>query len=249
VWQRSVDLIEKCKKIVIISGFYIPSVMAPETDGVAGSCVLGRALREIGLDVEIWTDSLCVDVFKACASAVNFPCDRLLDVSGGTGAARSADLFIYIERVGRAEDGAYYNMRSVDISRWTEPLDEYALLSSPVIGIGDGGNEVGMGSLNAALSELMPDYSRRLCILTSDICIPVDVSNWGAYALTAAISLSRGEWLGQSEAEETGMMDALLECGAVDGVTGRRERSVDGLSADVHLNIRSKLEALVNLVD
>jgi hypothetical protein len=201
----------------------------------------------MGQDVEMWTDSRCISPFKLCASELKCPRARVIDASCFEGSERRPDLFIYIERVGRAADGAYYNMLSVDISRWTAPLDSYAILNNlPVIAIGDGGNEVGMGSLLGPLAALIPEYSRCLCVIASDICIPVDVSNWGAYALTAALSLSLGKWFGSSESEDLGMMDALLYSGAVDGVTGRKERSVDGLSEGVHLRIRSDLENLAS---
>jgi hypothetical protein len=247
LWQGAVDLIGRSGKIAILSGFYVPSAMSPETDGVGGSCALASALFKMGRDVEIWTDSLCISPFELCASELKFPRERVVDASRFDGGGHPPDLFIYIERAGRAADGAYYNMRSVDISRWTAPLDSHAILNGlPVIAIGDGGNEVGMGSLLEPLTALLPEYKRCLCVVASDICIPVDVSDWGAYALTAALSLSFGEWLGPSESEELKMMDALLDSGAVDGVTGRRERSVDGLGEGVHLKIRSDLENLVS---
>jgi hypothetical protein len=245
LWQRAADLIEKSEKIAILSGFYVPSVMAPETDGVAGSCALARALIGMGHDAEIWTDSLCIGPFESCAAELCFPRDRVVDASRFEGAERAPDLFIYVERVGRAADGAYYDMRGEDISPWAAPLDSYALSGSPVIAIGDGGNEVGMGSLIEPLAKLLPEYSRCLCVVASDVCIPADVSNWGAYAVVSALSLSIGEWVGPSEEEDAGMMDALLEAGAVDGITKKKEKSVDGLGADAQLRIRSDLENLV----
>jgi len=136
-------------------------------------------------------------------------------------------------------------MRGEDISQWTPDLDSFALSGTvPVIGIGDGGNEVGMGSLFSRLSEIMPTYSSCLCVIPSDVCMPVDVSNWGGYALAAALSRSCGRWLGQTEEEELGMLEALCARGVVDGVSKRCLPSVDGLGPDVHLQIRNELQAL-----
>jgi hypothetical protein len=90
----------------------------------------------------------------------------------------------------------------------------------------------------------MPDYAECLCVVTADICLPVDVSNWGAYALAAALSAASGSWLGQTADEELAMLEAMRACGAVDGVSKRSGLSVDGLGSDVQLEIRDALERL-----
>jgi hypothetical protein len=247
VWSGALELIRGKEKIAIISGFYIPSASAPETDGPAGAIVLARALSRMGHQAEVWTDSYCLNCFAACGRSIGWPDGLVRDVSSDPGGAPAADLYIYIERPGRAADGAYYNMRKEDISRWTPALDCFATSGgAPVLGIGDGGNEVGMGRIAALLREVMPDYAECLCVVGSDICIPVDVSNWGAFALTSALSSMEGVWLGQSEAEDRMMFEALCEVGAVDGVTLERSLSVDGLGIDEHLRVRRLLEGLVS---
>jgi hypothetical protein len=168
------------------------------------------------------------------------------DVSGGEAREEQPDLLIYVERLGRAGDGAYYDMRGRDVSEFTSPLDEFAVRGgSRVIGIGDGGNEVGMGNFAERLSAMMPDYAKCLSSVRADVCIPADVSNWGAYALASALSFERGEWLGQTEDEETAMLEALASAGAVDGVTKTRSLSVDGFDISKHLEIISSLRGLI----
>ena len=55
---------------------------------------------------------------------------------------------ISIERPGLAEDGRYYNMRGEDITARCAFFDPFLTLAScPTIAIGDGGNEIGMGSI------------------------------------------------------------------------------------------------------
>ena len=247
VWSGALELIRGRERIAVISGFYIPSASAPETDGPPGAFVLSRALSRLGHSVEVWTDSSCLDCFRACGRSLGWPESLVRDVSSDPERAPDVDLYIYIERLGRASDGAYYNMRKEDITRWTAALDCFAIDGrAPVLGIGDGGNEVGMGSIAVLLRELMPDYARCLCVVEADICIPVDVSNWGAFALTSALSSIEGVWLGQSGDEDRSMFDALFESGAVDGVTCRRSLSVDGLGMDEHLRVRTLLEELVS---
>ena len=247
VWQQAVDLIASKRKVAIVSGFYIPAVSAPETDGPVGSVVLARALSWLGCKVEIWTDSHNLECFQRCALVMGIPDSLVHDMSCTEFKDFTPDLLIYIERPGRAADGRYYNMRGEDISAWTAPLDYFALAprAIPVIAVGDGGNEVGMGNIKGPLSDIMTGYAQCLCVVESDICIPVDVSNWGGYALVTALSVSTGRWLGQTSEEELLMLYSLYQVGAVDGCTKKRELSVDGLNIDENIKIRTALENLV----
>jgi hypothetical protein len=243
LWADALDIIGDARSIAVVTGFFIASAGAPETDGPSGSVVLARALLQAGIETEIWTDARCLGALLACAGSVSFPADRIRCVSG-TGA-EPPGLLIYIERLGRADDGAYYDMSGKDVSSVTTALDEYALSGAArVIGIGDGGNEVGMGNYTAPLRAMMPGYARCLSSVGADVCIPADVSNWGAYALSAALSLDRGVWLGQTEAEETAMLAALVSAGAVDGTTKKISMSVDGFDISKQLEIVSSLRGL-----
>ena len=245
IWLKALEVIEKAEKIAIVSGFYVPEVQSPETDGPPGSTVLARALGWLGYGVQIWTDTLNFDCFRKCSLVLGLGESVVKDVSSCAPPGEAPDLLIYIERVGRAADGKYYNMRGKDISAWTAPLDCFALSRmAPVIAVGDGGNEVGMGSLKEQLSGIMKEYSPHLCVVESDVCIPVDVSNWGAYALTAALSSACGRWLGQTEEEEKLMLYAMIQSGAVDGCTKKGEYSIDGLAVEEHLRVRSELHDL-----
>ena len=245
LWAAALGIVRAARNIAVITGFFVASASAPETDGPAGSVVLARALMRAGIDTEIWTDARCLGALLACAESVSFPTGRVRDVSDGIGAELPG-LLIYIERLGRAADGAYYDMRGRDVSEVTAPLDEYALDgASRVIGIGDGGNEVGMGNFNGLLSAMMPDYAGCLSSVRADVCIPVDVSNWGAYALAAALSRERGVWLGQTASEEAAMLEVLVSAGAVDGVRKERSMSVDGFDMPKQLEVVSFLRSLL----
>jgi hypothetical protein len=243
LWDSALSLLRGAREIAVISGFYVPSVLSPETDGPPGALVLARALSRAGKDVRTWTDSLCLGAFKACADVLGIQRDTVEDASAPGFDPGETPLLVYVERLGRAADGGYYNMRGEDISQWTAPLDSFASLGARSIGIGDGGNEVGMGNFNSQLRELMPGYGECLCVVKADVCLPVDVSNWGAYALAAAMSAVYGRWLGQSLEEEASMLRALAAAGAVDGITKRNEASVDGFGLERQLEVVSLLKA------
>jgi len=225
--------LEKASSVVIITGFLVPEARKAETDGPPGSAVLGRALQRLGKQCLIVTDSACLDVVQACSGALRGP--GVIAVPGAEEALETGpDCLVYVERLGQAEDGCYYNMRGEDISSWTSPLDGAAAIARErgigVIALGDGGNEAGMGSLGESLRPLVPGFQSCLCSVKADICLPVDVSNWGCYALSALLSSLSGQWLGHSPEEERAMLESMMRQGAVDGATRKRGMTVDGFS-------------------
>eukprot|EP00952_Eustigmatos_sp_NYUAD-ZCMA_P005446 23797-Eustigmatos_ZCMA.PRE.1 len=63
-------------------------------------------------------------------------------------------------------------------------------MGKPSIGIGDGGNELGMGKVIDLIYEsCIPDAERIGCVVPTNYLIVASVSNWGGYALAAAIAL------------------------------------------------------------
>ena len=245
LWGRALSLISGKKKMGLISGFFVPKSEAPETDGPPGTLVLARALMRMGIDVRVGTDVRHIGVMKAVAAALDFPLENI-DVLDKIGwPVFEPDLLIYIERLGHAADGAYYNMRKEDISAYTEPLDLLPqTLRVPLLAVGDGGNEVGMGNYKTELSSMLPDYAGNLCVVEADVCLPVDVSNWGGYALVALLSMAAGRWLGQSAEEEGEMFRQMMAAGAVDGVTCQPSLSVDGFPLLIHTEVLAALETL-----
>lgn len=245
-WQHAAHAFVGLKRIAVVTGFFVPSAGAPETDGPGGAVMLARAFAEQGMETEIWTDDFCVDALRVCAEAVGFPADQVKtpEISGILDSYRP-DGVIFTERLGCAADGKYYNIAKRDISRWTTPLDKLAIMCSEsgirTIGIGDGGNEVGMGVFCDALANVVPDYSFCLSIVKTDYALPVDVSNWGAYALVAALSLLWGNWRGHKNGEERLMLEALRDFGAVDGISQRSDLSVDGFPLDINESVATNL--------
>jgi hypothetical protein len=115
------------------------------------------------------------------------------------------------------------------------------------IGIGDGGNEIGMGSIPwTVLHANIPGSlgARIACRVPTDWTIACGVSNWGAYALGTAVASLRGrpellnEW---SDDRERAVLSALVQRGAVDGVTGKKTLSVDGLPIEQHMAIWAQI--------
>jgi hypothetical protein len=147
----------------LITGFFVPrgDVAAAETDGPVGTALLAASLAACGVPARIAVDSPCADAVRAAAAAsghevkvdevgvVDRPgIDRVIESWKQAGVSHA----VAIERCGIAADGRPRNMRGVDVSPWTAPLDDL-FLGGPWrrIAVGDGGNEIGMGKLPAGL--------------------------------------------------------------------------------------------------
>ena len=59
-------------------------------------------------------------------------------------------------------------------------------------GIGDGGNEVGMGTASDFLTPeagcVIPNVDEIACVTKTDFLVPCSVSNWGGYALSGMLA-------------------------------------------------------------
>ena len=108
-------------------------------------------------------------------------------------------------------------------------------VSRPVtIGIGDGGNEIGMGSVRAKLVRIDRLRARIATVVPVDHLVVAGVSNWGGYGITAELGLLTGLDLLHTPELERRLIEACVAAGACDGVTRRREPTVDGLASDTH---------------
>jgi hypothetical protein len=246
-------------RVGLIIGFYVPlgSPPAAETDGPVGAALLVKGLAEVGLSCRLATDEPCR---AACAAALTgaglsrVPVDvatvpAMVDTWRRVGITHA----ISIERCGRSADGAPRNMRGLDISSYTAPLDEL-FTAGPweTIAVGDGGNEIGMGSLPRELIAQHVDHGETIaCVTPAQHLIVAGVSNWGAYALLGALAALRPDWRERllaclDEKLDKSVLEATVNNGpAVDGVSRLRAMTVDNLGLSVH---HSKLREIRTLV-
>eukprot|EP00039_Didymoeca_costata_P007275 m.97990 g.97990 ORF g.97990 m.97990 type:complete len:203 (+) comp13621_c0_seq3:352-960(+) len=103
------------------------------------------------------------------------------------------DHLLAIERVGRASDGKYYTMSARDVSHRCQPIDDLfdlaEVLGVTTSAIGDGGNELGMGKMFSSISAMGKTQQKIACVTKATNMIAAGVSNWGGYALCAALYL------------------------------------------------------------
>jgi D-glutamate cyclase len=123
-----------------------------------------------------------------------------------------------------------------DINAWAAKCsDGY----SRSIGIGDGGNEIGMGRIaHDTIAANIPNGDRVHCRVPTDHLLVAGVSNWGAYALAAGVFVLRGVTPPAElfdPVRERAILEAMVAAGPlVDGVTGEATATVDGLPWDVY---------------
>ncbi len=238
--------------VAIVTGFYILSAGSPETDGPAGAIAIGRALQALGRRVTYITDSYTVPVLEGLledgTEVVDFPIadiETSRKASSEILARLDLSLIISIERCSRTNDDAYLNMRYVDITPHTARLDYLFEAGIPSVGIGDGGNEIGMGNL----AEFIPQVEtlpKDPAVTKVDRLIISSVSNWGGYGLVAALSGLAGRNLLPTIDGETKMIQKSVDMGAVDGTTGEGKYYVDGFTTEENGVLLARLHAVVD---
>ena len=246
--NQAAKFVLKNKGVVMITtGFYIAKAKASETDGPPGAIAIGNALDQLGYTVIYVSDKYTVKYLSAMkknnALIVEFPIEE--DLSSKNFAMNiinkyKPQLIISIERCGFDETFSYRNMHGVDFSNYNAKIDYLFSNKINSVGIGDGGNEIGMGDFIEKIVETS-SLVRYPSITKTTFSIIASVSNWGGYGLVAALSNIVGENLLISIEEEIKLINTLVDLGAVDGVSAKNINKVDGF------NLQDNSFALINL--
>lgn len=261
------------------------AVMAVQRQHSGGRCILvtdacnakvtNAAVQAANLD-----SSLVIETFQPKGTTWTAEEESRLDSLGRNAAATVA-----IERAGPGADGGSYTMRGLDMTHLLAPLER--LLSPSVefgskengasrtspsfvsIGIGDGGNEVGMGKMrDAVLSSTVPMAETVSCVVPADYLIVCGISNWGGTALASALMLlthydrrSSNEANAQkqgnfadlaaawnagmpSEEDDTVILNGMIAAGCRDGCTKLNEATVDGFPLEKSLQVNRNIKAI-----
>ncbi|MFC2013617.1 DUF4392 domain-containing protein [Chloroflexota bacterium] len=236
---------------LIATGFFILSAQAPETDGPPGSVALAKALHALGFQVVYVTDKYTVPLLVTDIvgqdKVIKFP---IADHKASRHFAQHllADIepsvLISIERCGFTESQRYLNMAGKDITEYTAKIDYLFLDQGSTVGVGDGGNEIGMGNLapHIRAADSLPDDPTFTPV---GKLIIASVSNWGAYGLVTALSQISERNLLPSVEWERDILRVIISRGAVDGISGERKCAVDGFDADQNAQALIQLHQLL----
>ncbi|XP_053126628.1 D-glutamate cyclase, mitochondrial isoform X3 [Hemicordylus capensis] len=204
--------ISHAQSVLITTGFPTHFKYEPpeENDGPPGAIAIAAMLKAMGKNVAIVTDQRALNLNeKIIKEAVE---EGILEtpvpiISYHHDSADSALLFlcedgnpekpkfnhlIAIERAGMAADGNYYNVRKINIKHLVDPIDELFLAAHSIpgittTGIGDGGNELGMGKVKEAVKKYIKNGDVIACDVEADFTVVAGVSNWGGYAVACAL--------------------------------------------------------------
>ena len=197
---KSLVLLSHCKSVGVVFGFPCNSgcECLEETDGPPGAMAIVKALQCLGKNAAVISEERnrkivesSVDLMVAEGSLVSKiefkSCSEVLKSNGA-----EFDCLIAIERVGQAKDGGHYSMKGTDLTSLIEPIDELFIHASNsqslvTIGIGDRGNELGLGRVKDKAEKCIK--KDLVCDVASDYVIMAGVSNWGGYAIAGGLFL------------------------------------------------------------
>ena len=250
--KESAEYILSWKKgvIFIATGFYVAG--HAETDGPPGALILCLILKKLGYIPVILTDKYCQNFFEKYDIKIIYMDIKMENENKINFIEKAINEYnpvgmISIERCGLNTENKYANMRNIDISEHTAEIDLFFsnyYNKIPTIGIGDGGNEIGMGNLEYIIKDnlnLLP------CKIKVDKLIISSVSNWGGYGLAAYLCLltKNKEFFETVEETVKNYIKYIISLGSVDGVTHENKEKVDGNDIDIELNIiRSLLKVI-----
>lgn len=231
--------------VLITTGFYVAGYA--ETDGPIGTLAVAKALEGLGYHGIVITDKYCEGFFELKNISVEYVAiDADQSVYEEILEKYRPVYMISIERCGRNLENEYANMRGDSITGQTACIDTLFELAAekkiPTIGVGDGGNEIGMGNVRQVILEKL---ELNPCVVTVDDLIIATTSNWGAYALAAYMAKLSGRpvFITYEEIEE--YMAQIVALGCVDGVTKQKKMGTDGFSMEIEKEIITSLKEAI----
>jgi D-glutamate cyclase len=268
--------------VIYATGFVILNYGKPETDGPVGAATLARAI-DIGLKATpvFVAEDVATAAMAATATAAGlhpwdpatardgrhraiiegFPVDSELAKEA---ALRLLDRYkpsalIAVERPGWNGKHVYHSGGGFDISHFTAKIDylfeEAKARGILTIGIGDLGNELGMGYIRDAVCQFIPHGAVCQCpcgegiaaAFEPDLGIMANISNWGAYGVEACLAalLGEPELLHDGDTERR-IIEGAVRGGAMDAVSGMLRPYVDGTSTEINVRIVELLHSIIH---
>jgi len=257
---------KKTKKgdtVFIITGFPVVSKNVCETDGPPGAAVLAKTLKSTGTKIILVTDELCSDVVREVAPkipVVKYPVDNKTakEMTKELFSVHNPSVLVSIERPGWNEKQEYHTMGGINISNLvgkTDYLFDYAKkMGVTTIAIGDGGNELGCGSIMETVRKHVPYGDKCQCscgkgiaaTTPSDVLVIGGTSNWGAYGVAACLNLLKNLEYRHDGKSELRLLDHVISAGGVDSVTKESQPFVDGVPTSINKLVVDLIWSITN---
>lgn len=253
--------IEGAGRVFVVTGF--PVVLDGgrvfgETDGPLGAARLAYGLSLMGMDCCVVTDERYCRPMTELLNALDINAMIAIVRKERKTTRTLKDLLdrykpeavVAIELPGRGQDDRYRNMNGADITQHTTPLDRLIDLARDrgikTIGIGDGGNEAGMGWIMDAVKRIVKNGDSIASKVKTDQLIVASTSNWGAYGLLTALGKLKNKPLLCNNGTEERLFNVAFSSGLVDGRLRQLSRSVDGFSSEESADIVRELIELLH---
>jgi len=165
---------------------------------------------------------------------------------------------IAIEKGGMNQKGIVHTSRGHDTTEHMAKVDflvnEARKKGVLTIGIGDGGNEIGMGNIREVIRQRLPFGSICRCpcgsgiapVTEVDVLVAATVSNWGAYGIAACLAILLKDLSVFHDADmERWVLEHASDAGFIDGISGFVEPGADGLPFETHCHLVALLEGIV----
>jgi hypothetical protein len=145
-----------------------------------------------------------------------------------------------------------------NVTKWIAPVDllydEIVRDGVRTVAVGDFGNELGMGTISeTVLAETpagaqcgCPCGSGVACLRTSDVTVACSVSDWGAYAIAAALSyLKQDPFVFMPGEFYKRVLEATVVGGCIDGTSNYSIPHIDGVREDYNVRMVEMLSDVI----
>lgn len=162
------------------------------------------------------------------------------------------DALLSIELPGANKDGAYHNVtgRVVPtelVIKADACMKEAAERGILTIGIGDGGNELGMANASEAIVKYIENGDVVAPATPVDYLVVACISNWGALGMAACIAAVSGKEEIFEHIDIVRITEALVWAGAIDGLTAYVDPKNDGTSNKVNAGLTEMLSMSLHM--
>lgn len=232
-----------------------PVIVCPEENLVAVrslATVAGLHLYEDPAELKTYPVSMGVVSFTKLSAKAPMQADDIIEKFNPAAV-------ISIECPGANSKGVYHNATGLDVTGLEaktdilfEKLCKKGILN---VAIGDLGNEIGMGTIGSRLKKFIPYAAKGECSCgcgggiaaetKTDNIITATVSDWGCYALMAAIAYLNGNINIMHTAEiESEAIRTASRCGMID-MYGWLIPAIDGIDEAMHMSLVNMMRECV----
>ena len=225
------------RRVACVTGIVAGMLPVGEVDGPVGAAALANALVEIGRDADVVVPGPMLHVTKAIRTAMRGTFEVVEDKDA---SPDSYDAAVTVEKLGRNRKGVYHTIFGAVLEDQKPFGDDFIeamnRAGKPTVGLGDGGNEIGFGADLDYARQIVPRGAACGCpcgdglvtATATGIHFPVNVSNFGAYAIATALGVLEGKPLLLVSPERiAAAIEAAVTNGCLEGGTFEPGRLAD----------------------